>query len=456
MKTRSTKMQAKAEAIPMTSKAGEVPSEGPVKLMILPDGDSTNARILTLSHPRTSKLCRYYFCPEKGLYEFTRITAPKSAYHSWLLGRAPNKIASSYPNRNGHEQPQNDSALASNSSLQPDNQTSRPVSDGYVIKSPELLIATPIDPLFLVLPALHAKSMAKSPSGKGLFLSADDILEMYEDTSKHFAAISSLERYRQLIESRMSKICETVEAGDETMFRLDVMKLLAELIVKAQKMVGLGLPASMETKFVSRILDRPVMAVKREESSTSENMKASTDESEVISPHIDSIDSQPSTTTSLSTNSEVSAATEITHPTQDDEVSSDTPNHHLLRLRVALSYMIAAYVTPPLERELKTLLAAPDSPLDFKPLDDELAIIARMRSEALAARSASDFSRKRTMDDDEAAALRSEKKAKKEEDEKKKKAGETRGIRDLKKADTSGMKKMSDFFGKASAGKKKS
>ncbi|KAL8792512.1 MAG: hypothetical protein Q9195_004882 [Heterodermia aff. obscurata] len=449
-------MQANSKATPMTSNAGEVPSQDPLRLMILPEGDSTNSRIITLSHPRTSKPCRYYFCPEKGLYEFTRIAAPKSAHQSWLLGPATSKIESSQPNEDGHEQPQNDSVLASNSSPQVDNQASRPVSDGYVIQSPELLIATPIDLLFLVLPPLYAKSMAKSSSGKGLFLSADDILEPYEETSKHFAAISSHERYRQMIETRMSKICETVEAGDETMFRLDVRKLLAELLMKAQNMVELGLPASMETKFVRRTLDRPVMAVKREESSKSESLKVSTDESEVLSPHIDNVDSQASTTTSLSTDSNVSAVTEVTHPPQDEEGLSDTPNHHLLRLRVALSYMMAAYVARPLESELKTLLAAPDSPLDFKPLDEELAIIARMRSEALAARSASDFSRKRTADDDEAAALRLEKKAKKEEDEKKKKAGETRGIRDLKKADTTGMKKMSDFFGKASAGKKKS
>ena len=52
------------------------------------------------------------------------------------------------------------------------------------------------------------------------------------------------------------------------------------------------------------------------------------------------------------------------------------------------------------------------------------------------------------MADDEAADLRAEKKAKKEEEERKKKSSETRGIRDLKKVDVSGMKKMSHFFGK--------
>ena len=104
---------------------------------------------------------------------------------------------------------------------------------------------------------------------------------------------------------------------------------------------------------------------------------------------------------------------------------------------------------------LNEQLASTDSPIDFKPLDEELATIAKMRSEALSARSMSDFSRKRGIDDDEAAEIRAEKKAKKEEEEKKKKASETRGLRDLKKVDTTGMKKMSDFFGKSSAAKTK-
>ena len=57
--------------------------------------------------------------------------------------------------------------------------------------------------------------------------------------------------------------------------------------------------------------------------------------------------------------------------------------------------------------------------------------------------------RKRALDDDEeAAAEREEKKRKKEDDERRRKAGESRGVRDLKKVNVQGMKKMSDFFGK--------
>ena len=50
------------------------------------------------------------------------------------------------------------------------------------------------------------------------------------------------------------------------------------------------------------------------------------------------------------------------------------------------------------------------------------------------------------------AVARAEKK-RKEEEEKMKKAGESRGVRELKKVNTSGMKKLSAFFGKAASKK---
>jgi len=59
------------------------------------------------------------------------------------------------------------------------------------------------------------------------------------------------------------------------------------------------------------------------------------------------------------------------------------------------------------------------------------------------------------MNDDEAAETRAEKKRRKEEEEKRKKAGESRGLRDLKKVNVTGMKKMSDFFGKGAVTKTK-
>ena len=52
------------------------------------------------------------------------------------------------------------------------------------------------------------------------------------------------------------------------------------------------------------------------------------------------------------------------------------------------------------------------------------------------------------MEDDDEDESRAEKKRKKDEEEKRKKAGESRGVKNLKKVNTAGMKKMSDFFKK--------
>ena len=76
--------------------------------------------------------------------------------------------------------------------------------------------------------------------------------------------------------------------------------------------------------------------------------------------------------------------------------------------------------------------------------------MARLRQEAQAARSAGgDYSsRKRGADGDGEGEERAEIKRRKEEEEKRKKAGLSRGVRDLQKVNTAGMKKMSDFFKK--------
>ena len=87
------------------------------------------------------------------------------------------------------------------------------------------------------------------------------------------------------------------------------------------------------------------------------------------------------------------------------------------------------------------------SAIDFKPLDEYLARVAQLRQEAAASRNMGDYSRKRVLDDEEIME-REEKKRKKDEEEKRKKAGESMGVRALKKVNTQGMKKMSDFFKK--------
>jgi hypothetical protein len=71
--------------------------------------------------------------------------------------------------------------------------------------------------------------------------------------------------------------------------------------------------------------------------------------------------------------------------------------------------------------------------------------VVKLRQDAAAVRSLTDYSRKRNIEDEDE---RAEKRRKKEEDDKRKKPTESRGVKNLKKVDVKGMKKMSDFFKK--------
>jgi len=427
------------------------------KLLILPEDRSSEARICTLAHPRTSNPSRYLFDPEKGIYEFTRVAAPKSTCRSWLIGKRKRDASSKMEKKDAKgpastEEPTH--ALDSQDPLTAEKKHAkiRPISDGYVVKFAELLVATPIDYLFLLLPCFVNSPSAKLPS-KGLFLSADDLLEKLSEHSRHLGQILRYPKLRLATGERMQAVCDMVDAGDEKMYRLSKKKLLNELVLKAEAMVARGLPASIEERFVRKALETPVMVVKREESFVPEPNPSQTDTPISEATPSECVDSQMSFANAEST---ATVATDVTVPDETALTAVPKELYHLLRLRTAISYMISAYIPPTLAATLNTLLASEQSSLDFAPLDERLGSIAKLRAEALAARSLGDFSRKRSMyEEDDAAETRAEKKRRKEEEEKKKKAGETRGIRDLKKVDTKGMKKMSDFFGKRKSPRKK-
>lgn len=430
----------------------EVPQANcPPKALVLPEEASPEARICTLAHPRTLTPSRFYFDPDKGLYEFTRVAAPKSTCRSWLIGRQTKLVSQKDDARSGEaptttEKPEPELAEVND----------RPISEGFTLKNAEMLIATPIDYLFLLLPSCVHESSAKSPTSKRLFFSADDLLEKLSEKSKHLSRISSHEQTRLAMEQRLRAVSDTVDAGDEEMYRLSDEKLLHELVRKAKTMVAKGLPVSMEERFVRKTLETPVMGVKHEESSVSDATMSQNDKQTPTSGVSGAVDSQASTSSAESTASALSTTTEMTVPEDIIPAIDASELYHLLRLRTALSYIISSYVPPAIAKPLNTLISSGKSEVDFKILDERLANIAQMRAEALASRSFGDFSRKRSMyEDDDAAETRAEKKRKREEEEKRKKASESRGIKDLKKVDTKGMKKMSDFFGKAAAAKKK-
>jgi hypothetical protein len=398
-----------------TVKALPASTSNPPKLFVLPKDTSKDARIVTLDNPANGAPSRYYFCPNRGFYEFTRIAAPKKECRSWLITGEQSEDDKTEEDKQGR------------------------IGSGYINKSADMFVATPIDLLFLMLPALAPKSAKDT---KQHFLAFDDYLDKLSTASRHWRALlSQYTSLKTMVEKRMRIICDTVDAGEETMYRISHDKLLAVVLKKAERMVAHGLPPSMEEKFIKTALEIPIMSIRREESSLSGTN-----------------DSQTSTTTA--SESQTSVDTTITTPDTEDPASKPSPTEEavpevptlttpesvpdLLRLRTSLLYLSSSY----LPSTIQPLVTAHLSSAAFLPLTTHLSAIASLKSEAAALRSISDnISRKRAVEDDEVIAGREEKKRKKEEEEKKKKL-EGRAVKQLKKVDTSGMKKMSAFFTK--------
>lgn len=412
------------------------------KLVILPNQIGPKASIITLAHPRSQKPARYYFCPDNGLFEITRIAARKSSYRSWLLGPA---IAQESGPVGQTEERKGDHNVNGDK-----KEPEKGIKNGFVSQTAELFTVTPVDPLFLLLPALSPKpTNGKTHPPILLFLSIEDILDQQPAASKHFNQLIAHPAMRNNFEQRMEIICDTVEAGDEKMYRINTDKLLQELLRKARKMVSSGLPPSMEERFITKALEPPLMGVRREENSKSEAQVIS-NESAIDPPIPETSESQTTVSSLQATDSQASTNTNLTSLSHSPSSSTTVEIRNLLRLRIALSYLSTSYLPSHLSKTITDLLSAPTSPVDFSGLDTHLSHLAKLRSEAFAARSVCDFSRKRNFNEDEdTAESRLEKKRKKEEEEKTKRLGGSKGVRDLKKVDTTGMKKMSAFFAKA-------
>jgi hypothetical protein len=279
-----------------------------------------------------------------------------------------------------------------------------------------------------------------------LFQPLDDLLEVHVSEDRHLKHVS--QAGRRLFEDRLASVSDTVDAGDEKMFRINEDKVIEAVLQKITRVVQTGLPPSLEERFVTRALDTPVLSVKREDSSVSITSGQTSSFREDTDSQCETLDSQSTAVSAapsvvLSEASVASSASTLA----PDPLLEDMKK--LQRLKVAANFILASYVSASLAESIWTSLNKTKALADFEPLDKHLQHLAALRAEAAASRSLSDFSRKRgNADDDEGAEEKAEKKRKLEEEEKRKKAGESRGVRDLKKVNVAGMKKMSDFFGK--------
>lgn len=437
-RTRATKAspavsKSKSESTSLSPKYSlSSPNENLSKIFILPTKTSANVRIVTLPNPRHARPARYLVCPDTGIYEFTQISAPKNTPRSWLI--------------------ESNNQLAEEKTEADKDELKAQISMGA-----ELYLATAIDPLFVLLPALSdSKAIKGADEQKRLFLTSDDHFDKLPEDASHLSEILRCEKTRRRLEARMEAICDTVDAGDETMFRLNEKKLLDVMLDKAKRLSENGLPPSMEEKFVKRALEAPILVQHRDNTIGKPAQPDSKEGSNASTPGADSTESQTTTasaeTTSSADSQPSTAATAFSDegPSTDQIVKAMEASPEMIKLqclRVAFSFICSNYIAPALTIQLQAMLADPElSSVDFSSLDEYLSKLAKLRAEALASRSVDHYSRKHGRDEEEDEA-RAEKKRKMEE-EKRRKANESRGVKNLKKVDTKGMKKMSDFFKK--------
>lgn len=274
-----------------------------------------------------------------------------------------------------------------------------------IARDGHLIVATPFDPVYFLIPVLIPDSPSQKPT---MFLDQDHYFDQLEsgDIDGHsWAAILSQPPLRHRLLFRLEAVCDSVSAGDESMFRLSLPKLRKLLWAKATRIAAAGLPPSIEARFHEAALERPLMSVKR-------TAQSNPDE-----------------------------ATESKEENMDEII-------RLLRIQIALDLALVPIAHPIRD---KIMADDPEPAFDFSPLDRHLEQLNRDREAARASRSVVDSisaGYKRSFDADEKADTQAEKRRKKEEEEKRKKSV-GRGIKSLQKADVSGMQKMSAFFKKA-------
>lgn len=417
-RTRST-TSSPIKKTPKTSDHSTATKRNNIKVVIIPKNISADAKILSLRHPRDGNRKKFLFCPQHGLYEFTRTATSPVDPHSMIFSLADSTDA------------------GQKTSVEEVDR----FCDGWISKDAEMFIATKFNISFILVGILASRA---TTTKKTLFQPLDDLLDASEIEDDSLEYI--VKHGRQLVEDGMSSICDAVDAGDEKMYRYSEEKAQQMVSTKAGRVAQLGLPASLEDRFVTRTLASPVLSVKREDTIDSIEVTESPkpDENDSQTENLDSQSTTASTTVSV-VFSELSAASTATTAC-DDTIPANITS--LQRLRVAQNFIISSYLPSSLAGRFRALMSEGSMAIQFKPLEDYLQRLATLKAEATASRSMADFNRKRGLDEEEAALDRAEKKKKLEEDEKRRKANESRGVRDLKKVNVSGMKKMSDFFTK--------
>ena len=415
------------------------PSVAPApNVFVLPKNLSSNARVISgkaFLQDRTTESRRYLICPERGFFEFTTITTPKHACRSWLLSPRLACVTSSNAGQGLGD------------------------DEAYVLQSPDLLVATPLDPLFLIL-SIKDVLWPNAISGKPEYLTIDSRLGLLKSQHEDIDTVlrdDQQGRLEGVFADRIKAVCDVIEIpGDETesMYCLSLTKLYIELVRIAKRVVAAGLPKSMDERFVRQQLIVPELGIRKEDGAVSL----------ADQPSISATEPPQSNSEDINAPIDIAPADEKSKPesvaldeskSQDLEASTEITS--LLRIRIVIDYMMASYMPVNLRKALQENVnktGQEGSCVDFKPLNDFLAYTGELRTKANVLRSLSEnITRKRSAFDDDESFEKLESKKRKKEQEELKKRNITRGVQQLAKADTSGMKKLSAFFTKPAAKK---
>ncbi|PUU75931.1 ribonuclease H2, subunit B [Tuber borchii] len=386
----------------------------PPHIVLLPSTlPSTDLKIITLPHPRTLVPTRYLVHPTQGLHEITKLAAPASIPRSWLLT--------------------------------PSEPSSPPkwLGNGQILQDGSMYICTPMDPLFVLLPRLFPADAADAINR---FLPMEDLFE--EITKEEEEGDWGLVVGSQVTEKRLAAVCESVDVGDERAYKPSREKLMRVLDGKCVRMAKGGLPATMEEEFVQKPLTRPMAEIMAEETERKKGAES------VKELEVRSIKKQEDNDGERG-GSDGEAAAEgagalFTPPDSQAarprlaEASQEVTD--LLRIRVASEFISNNYLSISIAEVLSDRLQKSH---DFTPLDSYLSELIKSRQEATAMRS-DDFTLKRSYQDEEGIVDRKRKKKEAEEAEKKKKSV-SRATKELQKADTRGMAKMTTYFTRKAA-----
>ncbi|POS85948.1 hypothetical protein EPUL_003571 [Erysiphe pulchra] len=403
----------------------------PQQLLLLPSDISNGARIITLKDPRGSNGIRYLVCPKRGIHELRSITDSGNIRRSLFL--FPNHTLGTRKNET------NELKICSNHT-------------GYIMRNANLLVATLIDPLFLILPSLVPKINTKSSERqKSLYLSFEDYLDRLITDSSQLMYLSGIASIKKQLLQRMIVVCDSVGVDDEKMYRLNEDKLVKELTKKAFRMAKTGLPSSMEEKYIRKILEVPLTNIKLEEEYTNDTaMMKGKNERKIAAADVEKLSKIEAISYTTTPNISIEQTSNM-NPINSLSFAEDKLVHEkkvsdLLRIKTSLQFIMSNYVAPHIGEALKDLLFAQNTLIDFTSLDSHLINVAKLRQDAIDSRLNDDYLRKRPRLEDEEYEIRAEKR--KREEKMKKTVSCSRGVNALKKVNISGMKKMSEFFKK--------